>query len=334
MTRRERVIAALEFKKPDYVPYSIGFTRAMHEKMVDYLGDPDFQKKIHNHIISTGLAKEEIDLGHELFQDEWGVVWNKSGVDKDIGVVENYLLEDEDELDHLQIPFDEDYIRHLLDNLVKNKEDRFATADLGFLLFERAWTLRGMENLLCDMIVNPEFVHALFQRITDRALKIIDIILEYKEIDAVYLGDDYGQQKGLIMGPIHWREFIKPYLTQIYAKIHAGGKYVFQHSCGDLREILDDMIEIGLNAYITFQPEIYTFEYVKHLYGRLTIFGGISTQVHLPVKTPEEIYDLTKYWISCCPDGGLIAAPTHAIPGDVPPENVMAMLRAMEEQEK
>lgn len=332
MTNRERVYAALRFEKPDYVPHSIDFTQQMLDKMLVYTQNPGYLSTINNHFSVTHLCKPQVELQPDYFMDEYGVVWNKSGVDKDIGVVDKYLLQDPADLANYSLPpVDEAFIRQKMEHLMQTAGDNFRVANIGFSLFERAWTLRGMENLLCDMIEEPEFVHDLLGRITQRNLQILDIALEY-DIDCFQFGDDWGQQRGLIMGPALWRAFIKPYLTQMYSKIRSAGKWVAQHSCGDIREVMDDLVEIGLDMYQTFQPEIYGYEYAEKLYGKITIWGGISTQRELPMKSPEEICQITKNLLSYFPHGGLVAAPTHAIPGDVPPENVEAMLSVLMHQ--
>jgi len=118
-------------------------------------------------------------------------------------------------------------------------------------------------------------------------------------------------------------------MKRVLALVLAAGK---NHSCCDLREIMDDLYDIGLNVYNTFQPEIYGYDYAKKIDGKITIWGGISTQRDLPVKTPDEIRAVTRELMAAFPNGGLIAAPTHAIPGDVPPENVEAMVDVFKNQ--
>jgi uroporphyrinogen decarboxylase len=76
------------------------------------------------------------------------------------------------------------------------------------------------------------------------------------DIDAVYFGDDWGQQHGLQMGPRLWHEFIYPVLGRMYRAVHDGGRYVFIHSCGDVDELFDDLISIGVNCFNPFQPEV------------------------------------------------------------------------------
>ena len=138
------------------------------------------------------------------------------------------------------------------------------------------------------------------------------------------------------MGPKLWREYIKPRMTRMYDRAHKNGKYVIQHSCGDIRELLPDLIEIGLDCYQTFQPEIYDIEKTKAEFGMdLTFWGGISTQQLLSKATPEEVKRETARIMKIMgKGGGYIAAPTHSVPGDVPPENVLAMLDVFMNQER
>lgn len=330
MTNRERVARTLRFEPVDRVPYSIDFTYNMHMRMAEYLGRADYESTLNNAIASEFLIKPGTEIAPEMFRDEFGVIWNKSGVDKDIGVIDGILIPEPEALSQYVFPeVDEDYINARMQRLMAVRGDRFTIAAIGFSMFERAWTLCGMENLLCYMITDPDFVHTLMDRITQRNLKIIDIALSY-DIDCFHFGDDWGQQEGLIMGPAHWREFIKPYVKRMYDRVHRAGKFVSQHSCGDVRPIMDDLYDMGLNMYQTFQPEIYGLDYARKLKNRIVVWGGISTQRELPFATPAETEAITKRLLDAFPDGGLVAAPTHAVPGDVPPENIIAMVRAIE----
>jgi uroporphyrinogen decarboxylase len=201
------------------------------------------------------------------------------------------------------------------------------------LLFERAWSLRGMENLLMDFFLQEDFVEELFTKITDYNLAIIHEALRY-DVDGFYFGDDYGQQNGLIMGPEIWRKFLKPHLKRTFAPIKATGLPVFLHSCGDVSDILDDLIEIGMDCYQTVQPEIYDLRLLKKKYGHvLTFYGAISTQQFLPFATPDEVKIKVKETIAILEaDGGYICAPTHQLPEDIPPENIMALIETLKKK--
>ena len=333
MTNRERILHTLAFEQTEKLPYSISLTGQMYDTMMQDPRGAACWSKVNNHITSESLNSPQRACaapGH--FMDEFGVVWNKNGADRDIGVIEGKVLRSPDDLLKYEFPeVDEAYIRKVCEAVVHTKGENFSIIDLGFSLFERAWTLCSMEDLLCYMITDPDFVHELMQKITDYNLKKMDITMFY-DIDCNMFGDDWGQQKGLIMGPTCWREFIKPYLSQMYAKAKNAGRFVSQHSCGDIREVLDDCIDAGLDIYQTFQPEIYGLEEYKPLLDRrLTIWGGISTQADLPSRTPEEIAQITRRTVEIMwKNGGYIAAPTHAVPSDVPVENLIAMIEVFE----
>ncbi len=129
-----------------------------------------------------------------------------------------------------------------------------------------------------------------------------------------------------------WQE-IRPHVCAMYAAVKAHGKRVFIHSCGKVDELFPDLIACGLDVFNPFQPEVIDVEQAKREYGRdPTFFGGISTQRTLPYGTVQQVRDEVRRLIEIVGrDGGLIAAPAHAIPGDARPENIEAMLEALHE---
>jgi uroporphyrinogen decarboxylase len=334
MTRRERVIAAIEHRQPDIVPYTIGLTRQAYDRLIGYVGDQGYVDRIGSHITGAGYGWQVEDPpGSGYWRDHFGVVWNKNGADKDIGVVDSYLIREPDLGLYTFPEVDLAAIRNKCEALLSNAGDAFTVFEIGFSTFERAWTLRGMENLLVDMLSEPRFVHALLDRICEFNLTVMDEALKYP-IDGFMFGDDWGQQHGTIMGAPHWREFLKPRMKRVYERAKSAGKSVAQRSCGDIHELMPDLIEIGLDVYQTFQPEIYDVKAVKREFGRdLTFWGGISTQRVLPWVTPDEVKRVAREMMATVGEGGgYIAAPTHSIPGDVPPENIVALVEAFQSQ--
>jgi len=335
MTRRQRVIDAINHKETDIIPFQVNFTQQEHDIVAQYLGDPDFYDKIGVHIELASYAgfPTEDPKNPGYFKDDFGVIWNRNGVDKDIGMIEKVLFDEPDIRKYKFPELDKAKIHAMYKELMNNGHDTFKVGRISFALYERAWSLRGIENLLADMLLAPDFVEELLDAICDYNMQIIDIGLSY-DIDGFYFGDDWGQQLGLIMGPKTWRKFIKPRMARMYEKIKSKGKYVIQHSCGDNSEIFPDLIEIGLDVYQTFQPEIYDIKKMKKEYGdKLTFWGAISTQRLLPYATPQQVKETTIEIMKILGEGGgYIAGPTHWVPCDVPPENIVAMLEVFQNQ--
>jgi uroporphyrinogen decarboxylase len=203
---------------------------------------------------------------------------------------------------------------------------------LGFSLYERAWTMHGLTETLTDMAARPEFVEDLLDAIVEHNLVQIRRALAF-DVDAVRFGDDYGMQTGLIMGAAHWRRFIKPRLARMIAPVREAGKYVFLHSCGCVTELLDDLVEIGLNAFNPFQPEVMdVFEVKRRYHGRLAFFGGMSIQRTLPFGSVDEVRAQTARLLQMGADGGYVFSPSHDVPPDVPPENLVAMMDVVRSQ--
>lgn len=335
ITPRQRVLAALAHRQPDVCPWQINLTLDARDRMAAHLGDPAFAadpaRWLGNHL-ATYEDGSFTELRPGYWQDQFGVVWNRT-IDRDIGNVDAYLLP-QPELAGYAFP-QPDLARNAagLQRLLAENADRFTVAAVGFSLFERAWTLRGMENLLMDMVLRPAFVDALLDRILEYNLAVIEQ-MAHSPVDCLYFGDDWGQQRGLIMGPRHWRRFIKPRLAQMYARAKAAGKYVMQHSCGDIQALFPDLIELGLDIFNTFQPEVMDVDACKRAYGaHLTFYGGISTQQALPWMDAATLRAHVRDLIARLGGaGGYIVAPTHAIPRDTPPENILAFAEVVQGQ--
>jgi uroporphyrinogen decarboxylase len=228
MGKREVVKLAVEGRQVPYVPWACSFTVEAAEKLRAHFGEQDLDAAIDNHIVRLGSDIGFFDdLGDERFRDVFGVVWGRR-MGKDIGNVEGAVLA-EATLSGYEFPdpLDRRFFEDIPEKL-NRYEGCFRVFQLGFSLYERAWTLRGMENLLMDFAANPEFVHQLLGKIADYNIAQVERALEY-DIDAAYFGDDWGQQRGLQMGPKIWRQFIHPQLKRMYSVVRNAGKYVFIH---------------------------------------------------------------------------------------------------------
>ena len=326
MTKRDVIRMVLNGAKPPYVPWSFSFTIEAREKLVRYFGTEELEPYLHSHLLELGNCGDFFtDIGNDRVRDAFGVIWDRS-VDKDIGNVEcPQLVEPVLAGYKFPNPLEARFFADIPAKIAQHG-DRFRVFTIGFSLYERAWTLRGMENLMFDFIDHPAFVKELLHAIADYNIAQIKQALTY-DIDAVYFGDDWGQQCGLQMGPALWREFIYPELQRMYATVRAAGKYVFIHSCGDVDELFDDLLGIGLNCFNPFQPEVMDVAALIPQYrGRLVFHGGLSTQKTLPYGTAMDVRAEARKLISLGSAGGYIFAPAHAVEGDVPLENMLAFI--------
>ncbi|MGO9308953.1 MAG: uroporphyrinogen decarboxylase family protein [Spirochaetia bacterium] len=334
MTNRERVLASLSHRQPDRIPFHIQFTEPARAKMAAYYGDPDFEGKLGNclHVLGTEPAGAWREVRAGIWEDQFGVQWDRS-IDRDIGNVCNVTVT-RDTLGAFRFPDPDDPTR-FADHarLIAENPREFHVTNLGFSLFERAWTLAGMETFLMAMVDDKEFAHALLDRILEYNLRIIDKACALP-IDAMMFGDDWGQQRGLIMGAALWREFIGPRVRTMYARVKSRGKRVFIHSCGKVDELFRDLIESGLDVFNPFQPEVIDVEEAKRRYGdRLSFYGGISTQKTLPYGSTSDVKDEVRRLLERIgKNGGYIASPAHDVPRDAKPENIAAMIDTLQSQ--
>jgi uroporphyrinogen decarboxylase len=333
MTRKDVVIQALNFQEVPYVPWSWGPTVQCQKNLQEYLGMDDLDGFLQPHILRVGSPYgrgESIDENHT--RDIYGVVWDRT-VDKDIGSPVDWPIKTPADLDNYQWPDPSNpkWYEHI-PGVMAEHPDKLIVYPVGFSLYERAWTMRGMTELLMDMIERPAFVEGFLDAIVEHNLVQVEKALEL-DVDAVYFGDDYGMQNGLIMGGENWRRFIKPRLAKMYGAVRDAGKFVFQHSCGKVTELFDDFVEIGLNCFNPFQPEVMdVFALMKQYHGRLAFHGGMSVQNILPFGSVDDVRAETKRLIEAGQHGGYIFSPSHSVPGDVPPENLVAMMELLTSQ--
>lgn len=335
MTKRERVLTALRHEQPDRCPHNISLTQPAYEKLLNHFGGKErVAEALDNHIADAGLTPEGAwrEVRPACWQDEFGVIWDRT-VDRDIGNVCNCMLPNPT-LKGYRFPNPRDPRRtERMARHIERCQGRLVGIDIGFSLFERAWTLRGMENLLLDMIENPGFVEELLDAICEHNLALIEEGLKFP-IDSFQFGDDWGQQHGMIMGAPLWRRFLKPRLSRMYGAVKRAGKFVFIHSCGDVKEVFPDLIEIGVDVFNPFQPEVMDAHWMKKTYGdRISFYGGLSLQHTLPYGTPAQVKAEVRDLIETVGEkGGYILAPCHSVTKDVPLENMLAMLEAIREQ--
>lgn len=331
-SKRQTVKDALDGQKMAYTPWSFSFTQEPLSDLKDYYATDDIDIAVGNHLLLLDNPYsffENIREGY--YKDIFGVVWDRT-TDKDIGVVSGCILSEPTTKDLILPDPCNDIFHYGVKDRIEAHADMFRIYTIGFSLFERAWTLRGMENIMMDFVLNPDFVDDLLTKITDFNLSLIEQVVSY-DIDAIYFGDDWGQQSGLLMGPVIWKRFIYPQLKRMYAKVRDAGKYVFIHSCGDVQYVFDDLIAGGVNCFNPFQPEVMDINKLHAKYkGHLSFFGGLSTQKTLPFGTVDDVRKESKKLLEMGLNGNYLFSPAHAVESDVPFENILAFIDAAKNQ--
>ncbi len=221
------------------------------------------------------------------------------------------------------------------------REDRYAILATPWLLFplERAFAMQGMDRFLRNLALHPDFATALLEKITALCKTLMVHFLDAlgDNVDLIKIGDDLGMQETLLMSPRMYRRLVKPFHADYIAfiKEHTRAK-VFFHTDGDVFDLLDDLVEIGvdvLNPVQTSAGRMANLAELKKRHGQNLCFcGGIDTQRILPFGTPDDVRQEVRRVIEYLgPGGGYMLGAVHTIMDDVPPENILAMVDAVEE---
>ncbi len=197
-------------------------------------------------------------------------------------------------------------------------------------IWESAWYIRGMENLMCDMMSDDEMATVLFDRVTEMSMQRALLYAE-AGVDILYLGDDIGMQSRIMMSRELYMKWIQPRLKKIISAVKSISPeiIVFYHSCGYIEPLIPDLIDAGIDTLNPIQSECMDFADIWEKYhDKLTFHGTIGTQTVMPFGTPDEVRETVWRNLDIAKDGGLIAAPTHMLEPEVPWANVRAYVDA------
>jgi uroporphyrinogen decarboxylase len=198
-------------------------------------------------------------------------------------------------------------------------------------IFETSWYMRGLEQMLMDVMTDEEYVHDLMGRVTDFYVAFFSRILEEVpgEVDLVFTADDIGDQRGLLMPYDRWERMLKPYHRRLNDAIHERGAKVIYHTDGSIMDAAGGLVEMGIDVLQALQFSADNMDPVrlKDGYGRQLCFeGGVSVQTTLPFGTPEQVRAEVRERVDVLGrEGGYILGPSHWIQAGTPPENIVAM---------
>ncbi len=282
---------------------------------------------------------------HAPFIDDWGNGQMEIGPDNwypgihPMPDAKTVLDLDQFQWPNMNDPYRTSHIREQAQKL--HEENQYAIMGTPWLMFpfERAIGLQGMEQFLLNMATEQDFAQDLLSRINRLCMTNMENFLAQcgDKLDIIKIGDDLGTQENLMISPRMYRKMLKPLHAEMIALIKKKtNAKVFFHTDGDVFDLIDDFIEIGvdiLNPIQTSAGKMSNLEELKKKFDKRIIFcGAIDTQNVLPSGTPDQVKQEVKRVINILgTGGGYMVATVHTVMNEVPPENVLAMVDAVEE---
>ncbi len=356
MKHRDRVWTALHHEAPDRCPMQISFTPEFADRLRADMRLQD--RPAHNphgggntyaleRALDQDMLLTSIGWANAYYQsaptyvDEWGIGWTAQSYTTPFGTgsyteITGHPLADATALETYQPP-DPDrpalYVEAA--RAIREYKDEYWIVGVTVTtIFETAWALRGLEQMLIDFALDPD----LADRILDipyryhlaAAKKLVEM-----GVDMIWIGDDVGAQQAMLISPAHWRRFLKSRMATFIAELKTINPdlKVAYHSDGNILPIIPELIEIGVDVLNPIQPASMSPAAIKKAFGdRLCFWGSIDEQHTLPWGTPETVRaEVIERLNTLGQDGGLILGPTHHVQLDTPLENFWAMVRAITE---
>lgn len=346
MTPRERVACSLRHEAPDRVPLHLKAEKEVWPQLRAYLGvdDDGCRAGVMDRlgvdirpIAPTYVGPEPKRLADGSFIDPWGfhrkVVEHKFGSyyeyasfplanAQTVEDVESFAWPQPDWWEVGAIPDQIDQI---------NQDTEYCILYEAGSVFEMGWGLRGLEQFLMDMMLQPHLSEAILGHWADFWVELNRRVLEAAggRVDIAWTWDDVGTQHGPLMSPSLWEAQIKPHHVRINRALKEYGVTLMYHSCGSIVPFIEGFIDMGVEVLNPLQPRPKGMDlpWIKATYGdRLSFHGGMDIQHTLPYGSPEDVAAEVKDRIEVLgAGGGYILAPAHMLQADTSPENIVAM---------
>jgi len=354
MKHRERVITALNHERPDRCPMQISFTPEFAERVKKDLGIKEGY--IHNphgggntqqleRTIDEDILLTSVGWANSYYQDvkdykdEWGVGWKLQTYKTKFGTgsyteIDFHPLAEKHTIDSFvpPDPFRPELYTDSKQIIDQFKDEYWIIGVIVCTIFETAWALRGLEQLMVDMATDPflaDFILDIpFQYHLIAAKKLVEM-----GVDMIWIGDDVGAQNNLFISPKMWRRYLKPRMAEFISTLKSINPElkIAYHSDGYVLPLISEFIEIGMDVLNPVQPASMDPEAIKKAYGdQLCFWGSIDEQYTLPFGTPEDVREEILLRLRTIGrDGGLILAPTHHVQLDTPMENFWMMVNTI-----
>lgn len=337
MTSYERVLAVFHGEEPDRVPiFELLIDPGVIGAILPGAGYPEFAEAMEIDVVVTNtpskLYEEKVlDPEQRIVVNEWGII-RQYGTQIVSMPLEGPIKRPED-LDTYKPP--DPYVgrryAELRSLLARFKGKKFVGMHLhdGF---SYPCYLRGMQQLMMDLFENPDLVRKLVRLSVDHNIAIAERAIELGA-DFILLGDDYGSIEAPLISPKHFREFFLPAIREIVDAVHAKGAFCIKHCCGNINQILDDMIASGIDALHPFDATAgMNLVAVKERFPRLVVMGGVDCgPVLSDYPVPAVISEVKRLLRVAAPGGRYIISSTNTIHRTVKPENYLAMINAVKE---
>jgi uroporphyrinogen decarboxylase len=352
LNKKERLLTALNHKLPDQVPihfiniddispYLEMYDAADKEELADRLGV--CIRRIWPEYRDVLSEKEAGRLSTGLYEDfkPIGLFGTSGGADSYSIMSGNpmpfYEVETVREVEEYPWPDPDNWDFSTIEEKILRYNDKYAIM-LGSWnpILDQVFDFFSMDRAMEYLYLRPDLIEATISQIEDFWLKFYRKYFKAAKGKAhiFSMGDDFAGQRGMLIDPEMWREFIKPVYARIFSLAKEYNLYIWFHSCGGITAVLKDLIEIGLDVWETVQVHIPGSEadHIKREYGQqITFFGGINTQQTLPFGTPAEVRQEVRQRIEVLgKGGGYICGPDHHIKPHFPVENVVAMIDEIE----
>lgn len=362
MKHRERIIAALNHQEPDRCPMQISFTPEFAERLRADMAMNDkalnLSRSGHNphgggntYELERALGEDMLQTsvgwansyyqGDEPYTDEWGVTWRSMPYETDFGAgryteMVGHPLADDGAISQYHAPDpDRPELYHDAQwTLDQFKDEYWIVGVTVTTIWETAWALRGYAQMLTDLWDDPELAESILEIPYQYHLSAAKRLVEMG-VDMIWIGDDVGTQRAMLMSPAHWRQYLKPRMANFISSLKAinPGVKVAYHSDGNILPIIPELVDMGLDILNPVQPLCMDPSALKRDFGdRLCFWGTIDEQQTLPYGTPQDVRDevLTRLR-TIGRGGGLIMGPTHHVQLDTPLENFWAMVETITE---